>query len=357
MNKFVKLSFIVIIVSFVGCKNNILDASADEAYRFCYVKSFNGHWELFTNEINGTALQNVSNYTDDDDYPQWSPDGRYILYNRFVSAYGPLVIVYDSKAKSELCLTSDGGLADAQPQWTPSGQVCIAYQRPIGSKKSFYLMNPDGSNKRKIFGYPADANLVTLYFYADSYRFLYKIEDKIYKTNIDGSINDLVLDESSSSFYTTIRDFNQYTGEFLINTNGIPGSTSAIATLNVDTKQLNAIILADSGYSYMDQRYSNDHTKIVFIEVSDNYKDEYLSVLENGIKRRLVHISVTTPAEHFSWVPMQFSPDDKYIAFSKQVWRTGGMLAFTEYLYIVEVATGELHFIENGRNPSWNPRP
>jgi len=60
------------------------------------------------------------------------------------------------------------------PKWTPDGQLCVSYQRPIGSAAATYLMMPDGSGKRKILD-PAPS---AIYFYDDSYRFVYCSPDE-----------------------------------------------------------------------------------------------------------------------------------------------------------------------------------
>jgi hypothetical protein len=100
-----------------------------------------------------------------------------------------------------------------------------------------------------------------------SYTFLYVDGTKVYKTNIDSTSNEFILElQPSSNQFFTIRDFNQLTGELLVNTNTIPGSSSAIATYSAETKQLNVMLKADTGYALMGQRYSKDYSKIVFIE-------------------------------------------------------------------------------------------
>jgi hypothetical protein len=114
-------------------------------------------------------------------------------------------------------------------------------------------------------------------------------------------------------------------------------------------------LTAEEGYTFFQLKYSNDYSKIALIEHSDN--DEYLSVLENGVKKRIVRIPKSSPNIYFSFNPMQFSPDGKYIAYSKQVCNTGQWISWTEYLQVVNIATGEVKAIDQGLNPSWNPHP
>jgi len=291
----------------------------------------------------GTELQDISNYPYGDDYSQWSPDGRYIVYSRSVSISGPLVIVYDKKNKTETNLTSDGGGASLTPQWAPNGKVYFAYQRPIGSTTATYLMNPDGSDKRKIWTLPS-------YFYQDSYTFLYiDGTNKVYKTNIDSTINEFVLDLGTLNQYVAIQGFNPNTEELLIS----PKDT--VGTYSIRTKSLAILLTAEGGYTFFQLKYSKDYSKIALIEHSD--KDEYLSILQNGVKKRLLQIPASSPPVRFSYIPMQFSADGRYVAFSKQVYNSGQWISWRDDLYAVDINTDILYYIDEGRAPSWNPQP
>jgi Tol biopolymer transport system component len=303
---------------FIGCKDKITDPVNTNPviigdYVLCYEKSYKGHWEIFSNNIIGSSPQNISNYSYDDEYPQWSPDGRYIAFSR----NGTFVIVYDRKKQIETNLTSDGGGSSLQPRWVPNGKIYFGYPYAWAGYNGTYIMNPDGSEKKKILDFSAG-----IYFYQDSYTFLYIAGTKVYKTNIDNTFNEFILDiEPGSNQYFTIRDFNPLSGELLENTNTIPGFSSAIATFSAETKQLNLLLAADKGYHLVEPRYSKDYSKIAYIEIdTTTYNEQYLSVFENGEKRRLVKL---TGKEWFDYNPMQFSYDGQYIAFSKNIDQNG----------------------------------
>ena len=70
-----------------------------------------------------------------------------------------------------------------------------------------------------------------------------------------------------------------------------------------------------------------------------------------------MRIPKTDPKVSFSWNQMQFSPDDKYIAFSKNYWQSGEWIWWKEYLYVVDITTGVTTLVDKGFNPSWNPKP
>lgn len=354
MMKYVKLLlFVFIFIN--GCRDKITNPLNNSDNVLCYEKSYNNNWEIFTNNIDGTNPQNISNYTYDDEYPQWSPDGRYIVYSRRLLNDICEVVVYDSKTKTNTNLTNDSVDAGLTPQWTSNGKI-FYYARSsynVYDPGAMYIMNSDGSNRRKILDTSA-----TIYFYVDSYTFLYIIGTEVYKTNIDNTYNTLFfeLPSSGSDNSITIRDFNPLTEEFLVNTSNVSGSYSAIATYNVETKQLTPLITAEDGYAFYFPKYSKDYTKIAFVEHSNSI-GEYLSIFESGSKRRLVYLPKSSPQVNFSYNPMEFSPDGKYLAFSEQIWHTGQWVSFSTPLYIVNLTNLALHKLEDeAHHPSWNPQ-
>jgi WD40 repeat protein len=298
----------------------------------------NGGGEIFTNNIAGTNPQNISNSAADDEYPQFSPDGRYIAF----LLNGAQVSVYDYMTGASVNL----GEAYWPLTWTPNGKLCLA------GPSAVYIMNPDGTERKKILDSPA-----TVFFYQDGYTFLYVKElfgSKVYKTNIDHTLDEFVLDLEPPGQFLTIRDFNGVSGELLVNTNAIPGSTSAVATFNVQTKQLNAVLKAEEGYILYFQRFSRDFSAIAVIEHSG--KDEYLSLVKNGVKKRLVRLPASTPPVTFSYNGISFSTDGNYIAFSELVYDSSGWESWTQYLYVVDVSSGALYFVDKGSHPSWKAR-
>ncbi len=335
---------------------------ANIAYELTYEKQdstlYNGswylNWEVYINNIVGTSPLNISNYYGDDEYPQWSPDGKYIVYSKRLPNSSLEVLVYDIQNLAYTNLTPNPGPSSQTPKWTPNGKVYFNFREDYGKPYITYIMNPDGSDKKIMLDTVADE----IYFYADSYNFIYRSGTKIYKSNIDNSFKEEVFDLAPDSYtFFTIRDFNALTGELLLNTNAfLPDYKSAIATYNIETKQLKFILGAEPGFWVNMQRYSKDYSKIVFLEVdTTTYELQYLSVFSNGEKKRLV--KVTGLKEDFDWNPMEFSYDGKYVAFGKVVYGSGPWLSWTTYLYVVDTETGTLQFIDRGHSPSWKPYP
>jgi Tol biopolymer transport system component len=332
---------------------------AISAYSLCYERqdtiSYNNRndylaWAIHLNNNTGTNPKTIMNWPWNNEYPSWSPDGKYIAIMH-ENSDGVNLYLYDTAVDTLRQLTTSGRINSGTPIWTTDNKkIVYGYIGPQNNET--HIIDVDGSGDRKLKINPT--GWCVSYIYPDNYTCLYSSGTKLYKSNLDSSFSEFVLDEIS----TTIRDFNPLTGELLVNTNVTPDSSEVIAEYNVETKQLNVLLAADKGFMISMQRYSKDYSKIVFDEMNTNgYTEEYLSILENGVKRRLVRLfGGQAGGESLDFNPMQFSPDGKYVAFSKNVDQEGPWVWFKSYLFIVDITTGELQYIDMGFNPMWNPK-
>ena len=338
---------VVILIS--GCRHTVVGPfnQGGSGQNICYEKQVSGRWRIFRADASSGATSDISNYNDEE-YPQCSPNGRYVVFTRDTIIYSRRIYVKDFQTGTYTELTADGGQATTQPQWTRNGSVYFAYQRPIGSPTVTYLMNPDGTGKRKILG--SDA---TIYFYSDNYTFLYVNGTQVYRTNIDSSINEFIVDlQPDATHFLTVRDFNSDRGELLVNTNMFPGNLEGIGTYNVDARALNPIVMPDSGFLVSYERFSRDFSTISFVE-SDTITNHrwFLSIFRAGSKQRLLELD---GKEMFDWNPMAFSPDGNLIAYSKRVLNTGQWISWSIYLYVVDISSKSATYIDQGINPSWD---
>jgi hypothetical protein len=116
-----------------------------------------GRQELFTSQLDGSDLIQLTGDGTIKFLPHFSPDGKQIVYTRFLSGgYGSpnpttVVAVYDVATRKQTNLTS-GGNAD-QPVWSPDGSR-IAFSTYTNTGLS--VMNADGSEV-KLIGRPSGA--------------------------------------------------------------------------------------------------------------------------------------------------------------------------------------------------------
>ncbi len=332
------LFVILFIISFIltSCKKDDgIVTPVVTNYTICYMNK-----GLYLNDINNTNPKNISASPQEADYyPQWSPDGKSIICRHDVSFGGPLTYVYNVKNGTYINLIADGKGSGSFPFWSPDGRAVVSYRRNEDNLKATYIMNPDGSNKKRILNFEPKK----IYFYNDSYNFVYLDDTKLYKTNVDGTNNEFIYDFMKIA----VQGFNPNTGEILV------VKDSVISLFNINTKEYKGVYTEETGFTVFQVLFSNNYSKIAFVEHSDNI--EYLSILENNKKKRLVEIPLTTKLVLFSYEHMAFSPDNNYLAFSIIKYETGTYVSFTNHLYIVDITTGKQYSLGQGHCPSWNP--
>jgi Tol biopolymer transport system component len=111
--------------------------------RIVYVKRLGGKAAVFVVNVHGSGVRQLTNFQMGvDDRVDWSPDGSRILFSdneKFVDIY---TVHPDGKALTQLT-HSEGGNYSAK-SWSPDGkQILLVRGRPGGSR-SLYVMNTDG---------------------------------------------------------------------------------------------------------------------------------------------------------------------------------------------------------------------
>ncbi len=265
------------------------------------------------------------------------------------------IVVYNVKNQSSILITSDSVDAGLTPQWTPDGKI-IYFARSsydLNDSGATYVVDPDGGQKRKILDCAA-----TIYFYKDGQTFLYILNyTEVHESSIDNGEDKFLFDinKTLGQQGAIIRDFNPIANELLISPNSADGRRQ-IATYGVAGRNLNILLTGEEGCTFFQMRYSNDFSKIVVVEHDSS--DEYLSIIKEGTKKRIMRIAKSSPPANFSYEPMAFSPDDKYIAFSEQIWRTGQWISFSTPLFVIGSDGGTPYkFEDEAHGPSWNPLP
>lgn len=326
------------------CYNNIID----------WGEPYTLDWEILITDINGDSVKNISNHPEEDDYnPTWSPDGRYIAFRRDKPVGGCDIYLYDIFSDSLINLTTD--LADnesaSSPEWTPDGEK-IAYTQRNNGINYQYIMNKDGSDKRKL-------NDWINFFYNDSYHFICSKGNNLYKTDIDGISNEFLVDLNTLGEHNVwIDDFNPDEEIILCHEDSAEWTfcySFLIKTYNFRTSKIDTLAVADSGWIFIRPKYSNDYSNITFVERNYNESISNMVIFENSIKKNIV--TLTDEDEWFDYSPIVFSPNDNYLAYSKNINQEGDWFWWKSYLHVVNINTKEIKFIDGEKavDPQWNP--
>ncbi len=118
--------------------------------------SAKGFEDIFVMNTDGTGTQQLTNTTDFDEYPDWSPDGTKIVY----ASVGGIV----NGTKQIWVMNSDGTgkkrlntIYGIQPAWSPDGTK-IAFKSYSGGPANIWVMNSDGTNPKKLTSETVDTH-------------------------------------------------------------------------------------------------------------------------------------------------------------------------------------------------------
>ncbi len=82
----------------------------------------------------------------------WSQDGNFIVFDDGGYSSDIIVLNIEKQTTEEITLTSN---LESNPVWSPDGtQIAFINREELGQDGELWIMNRDGSNKRKIFDMP-----------------------------------------------------------------------------------------------------------------------------------------------------------------------------------------------------------
>ena len=112
--------------------------------------------ELFVMNADGTEQKRLTHNTVADIYPSWSPVGQYFAFRSHREVY----IIELASQRVQRLTGTEGELGSGVPDWSPSGRE-IVYERFISNgpglaHKNTYLMRANGEQQRPLFPDPQE---------------------------------------------------------------------------------------------------------------------------------------------------------------------------------------------------------
>jgi TolB protein len=145
--------------------------------------------DIYVMNADGSEQTNISNNSDIDSDPDWSPDGAKIVFVRFSIGGNSEIYVMNADGSEQERLTNNGN-SDDSPNWSPDGTK-IAFASDRDGNSEIYVMNADGTNPVRLTNNDAgdfhpnwspDGTKIAFASNRDGFN-----NDEVYVMNADGS--------------------------------------------------------------------------------------------------------------------------------------------------------------------------
>jgi len=155
--------------------------------KIAYVSLRDGNAEIYVMGENDAAPIRLTNNSEIDDWPDWSPDGTRIAFERWVGSK-PDIYVMNADGSLQTNITNDPAY-DTRPSWSPDGTRIAFSSDRVGGKLQIWVMKADGTGLVQLANTPElnmapdwspDGNRITFESTRDGQR-------EIYVMNSDGT--------------------------------------------------------------------------------------------------------------------------------------------------------------------------
>ena len=225
------------------------------------------HIQIYTVRQNGHDLRQITHVSGDATRPDWSPDGRQIVFEieRDETPFCSIALM-NRDGSNIVELTPNEFVCEQDPSFTPNGSR-IVFNRFDGVDEAFWSMDLNGNDRQRIGRCCADPNVSPngekLSFVAESDQ---PFESALFTSNSDGSN---LFQVAPFSFGVAVKQDWAPDGQHLVFTkNGIghpPGVSANIATIRPDGTHLRLITHYEGGdVQALVGSYSPDGRWIVF---------------------------------------------------------------------------------------------
>ncbi|HEX8734784.1 MAG TPA: DPP IV N-terminal domain-containing protein [Pyrinomonadaceae bacterium] len=124
--------------------------------KIVFMSSKDGNWEIYTMNADGSNQTRLTENNFRDFSPMWSPDGKKILFcseRATETKSGALndtdIYTMNPDGSNQVKITNAKGF-DGAPEWSPDGRRIVFFSNRDGGKHEIYVMNADGSSPTRL---------------------------------------------------------------------------------------------------------------------------------------------------------------------------------------------------------------
>jgi Tol biopolymer transport system component len=197
--------------------------------------------QIFTVRPSGKGLQQITHLNGDAKFPDWSPDGRQIVFEHDTSDACANVAIMNADGGGLVEFSPDPNVCEGDPSFTPDGSR-IVFDRfdPAANDEAFWSMDRNGNDRQRIGPCCADPNVSPD---GEKLSFLgFNGEpggSALFTSNIDGSA---IFQLTPFSFDVAVKQDWAPDGQHLVFSKDgdihIPGISTNIATIEPDGTHL-----------------------------------------------------------------------------------------------------------------------
>jgi len=235
--------------------------------------------DIYVMNADGSNVRRIVNDAEFDIGPQWSPDGRKIV---FMTGRNRNFDVYEMNADGtgQRNLTADHDKSDGAPVWSMDGHN-IAFARRIEGKDQIFVMDSEGGNLKRVTHNAA--NNSSPRWSPDGSKLIFHTDRdgnfEIYITSVDGELAQLTDNAADDLAPDWSPDGNRIA--FSSNRNG----KQHIYVMDADGSSLAQI--TNSTAEDTEPAWAPDGKRIAFTSLRDGNKDVYVIGADGSNPRRL----------------------------------------------------------------------
>ena len=114
--------------------------------RIVFTSNLDGNWDIYSMDVNGENLLQLTDHPASDEYPACSPDGRRIAFTSERGITHDLYVM-DSDGNNVIRLSQDNFI-ESRATWSPDGtRIAFSTVRFDVRNSEIYVMDADGANE------------------------------------------------------------------------------------------------------------------------------------------------------------------------------------------------------------------